>query len=274
MRRQLARRFPSVAAAYHTYRLARQNRSSGAARTPYGFLFDGPAMMQAGEFETGEAAVLQRLLAQADTFIDVGANVGFFSCLALHLGRHVIAIEPPGDNLQRLMQNIVQNRWDGAEIFPIALGRRAGIGTIFGDGTGASLVPGWSGTSDVWKRLVPVTTLDTLLASRPHDERLVVKIDVEGFELDVLDGAQETMRRSPKPAWLVEICLTEHHSSGLNPNFMRTFERFWQAGYEAATAAEIRQAVTRDDVSRWVDSRRRDFGSINYVFEAARPHQE
>lgn len=273
VRRRLARRFPSIAAAYHTYRLARQNRPSGAVRTPYGFVFDGPAMMQAGEFEAGEAAVLQRLLAEADTFVDVGANVGFFSCLALQLGKHAIAIEPPGDNLQLLMQNITTNGWKGAEVFPLAVGHRAGVGTIFGGGTGASLVPRWSGTSDVWKRLVPMTTLDTILASRPRKERLVIKIDVEGFELNVLDGARETMKRSPKPMWLVEICLTEHHADGLNPNFASTFEQFWDAGYEASTANQNRRAVTPDDVARWVASRARDFGSINFVFEAAARQQ-
>lgn len=235
--------------------------------TPRGFLFAGHSAMEAGTFEPFEATFIADNARRARALIDVGANAGYFACIARREGQHVIAVEPLSANVQLLMTNVASNGWDDIEVVPVGLSAKPGFAELYGGGTGASLIENWSGTSSVWRRLVPVTTLDILLAGRFPGDRLLIKIDVEGAELDVLKGATETLRRLPAPLWLVEINLTEHHPSGLNPAFVEVFRLFWQHGYACSTADEERRIVTDDDIQRWVAHRQRDFGNINYIFE-------
>ena len=66
-----------------------------------------------------------------------------------------------------------------------------------------------------------VNTLDRLLEDRFLDQRLVIKIDVEGNEKALLLGASETLDRKPASAWLVEIGLTENFRRFDQPSLFR-----------------------------------------------------
>jgi hypothetical protein len=75
--------------------------------TPYGFKLIGSHSvhhqgMQAGLFEPEETEVIRHHLRKADVFIDVGANIGFYSCIARSDGKYVVAIEPLIQNLRYL----------------------------------------------------------------------------------------------------------------------------------------------------------------------------
>jgi FkbM family methyltransferase len=222
--------------------------------------------MQDGSFEPQEVAFLRARLPQADVFVDIGANAGYFTCLARRHGKAVVAVEPAAHNLNLLFRNIRANGWDDVEVFPVGLAARPGLGTLYGDGTGASLLTRWAGASEVWRRTIPLTTVDVLLANRFRDRRLLIKLDVEGAEDGVLAGARETLARHPAPTWLVEICFSENFPDGINPCFQSVFERFWSAGY-AAASLEAGRPVLREDVARWLREGRRDFGYVSFIFE-------
>jgi FkbM family methyltransferase len=222
--------------------------------------------MQDGSFEPQELAWLRRRLPTADVFVDVGANAGYFTCMARHSGTRVVAIEPAAQNLGLLLSNVQANGWSDVEVFPLGLAGQPGLGTLYGDGTGASLVTRWAGVSDAWQRTIPLTTLDVLLGGRFEQLRLLIKIDVEGTEHAVIDGAPGTLARRPAPTWLVEVCFTENFPNGVNPHFREVFERFWDAGYRARSL-DANRAVLRDDVERWLRNGRRDFGYVSYTFE-------
>jgi len=266
LKRFVVQRCPSLIAAYHTFRSARETFRHPTKPTPFGFRMKGHGSMQRGDFERGETALVRQLLPDVSTFVDVGANVGFFSCLARQAERHVVAVEPSAQNLDLLLGNLAENGWTDVEVYPVALAREPGIATLYGEGTGASMVRRWSGTSEVWRRLVPVSTLDVLLDNRFAGERLMIKIDVEGLEYAVLAGASNTLTRQPSPTWLLEVCLTEHHPGGRNPDFAAVFETFWRHGYEARTADTEHRLVGPEDVARWIAAGARDFGWINFLF--------
>jgi FkbM family methyltransferase len=266
LKRYVVHGCPSLVAAYHTFRSARETFRHPTKPTPFGFSMKGHGSMQRGDFERGETALVRELLPRVSTFVDVGANVGFFSCLARQAGLHVVAVEPSAQNLDLLLGNLTENGWTDVEVYPVALAREPGIATLYGEGTGASMVRRWSGTSEVWRRLVPVSTLDVLLDNRFPGERLMIKIDVEGLEHAVLAGAKNTLTREPSPIWLLEVCLTEHHPGGRNPDFAAVFETFWRHGYEARTADSDNRLVRPEDVARWVAAGARDFGWINFFF--------
>jgi hypothetical protein len=128
------------------------------------------------------------------------------------------------------------------------------------------LLPGWAGASEKSYKIVPVTTLDVIVNTRFDGLPLLIKLDVEGFEIDVLKGGQRTLSLNPRPTWLVEIVLNEHFPGGLNDRYYETFEAFWRHGYQATTADEEQRRVNPDDVIRWAKQGSVGFGSHNYLF--------
>lgn len=213
-----------------------------------------------------EAELILRELERADVFVDIGANVGLHTMLACSVGRHVVAVEPLQTNVLRLCANLVQNDYSDVEIYPMAMGERAGVATLFGSGTGASLIEGWSGTPTSYARGVPINTLDAIVATRFEGARLLVKVDAEGGELGLLRGALATLDRVPRPVWLVEVSLAQHHPAGSNPSFLDTFRLFWDHGYSAWTTEDPAMPVSSEEARRWAETGFVEFGSSNYVF--------
>lgn len=224
--------FPILGSFYRTWRDT-QSQLRRFKVTPYGFKFAGNNAMETGNFELKETEILIKSLADTDVFIDVGANVGFYTCLSRSLGKKTIAFEPLYQNLRYLYRNLAENSWDDVEVYPVGLSDRPGIVALYGAGTGASLIKGWAGSSESISQMIPTSTMDIILQKRFVGKRLTIKLDVEGVELAVLNGALGILQQSPRPFWLLEIDLDKHHPKGRNPYFIQVFETFWRYGYEA-----------------------------------------
>ncbi len=251
---------------------AYMSRSTKMKMTPLGFKLIGSNVihhlaMQEGKFEPEETILFKEHFRNADVFVDVGANIGFYTCLARLADKHVIAVEPLPKNLEYLYANILANDWTDIEVFPVGLSDSPGLATLYGgSSTGASLIVHWAGASQLFRRIISVSKLDILLGDRLAGKKILIKIDVEGAEYPVLLGATNVMCIQPKPTWIVEICLNEFHPDGMNPNFQDTFNLFWQYGYEARTADRQNQLIQRADVDRWIKNGQCDFGTFNYKF--------
>lgn len=139
---------------------------------------------------------------------------------------------------------------------------------IYGGGTGASLVKGWSGIPISYATLVPMSTLDFVLGNRFWGERCLVLVDIEGAERWMLEGASNFLRRIPKPIWMMEITVNEHqpHGIAINPNLWVTFETFWNAGYEAWTANDSCRMVCRQEVESMASGGTDSLGTRNFLF--------
>jgi FkbM family methyltransferase len=133
-------------------------------------------------------------------FIDVGANIGYFTGLMSRLAGpagKVLAIEPEPQNLKLLKRNIALNHLTNVEVHACALGaagRTARLGLYKAANRGRhSLVDLGSRPSIE----VPVRKLDELTSKTSGvTSWSLVKIDVEGYEGFVLDGASETLART------------------------------------------------------------------------------
>ena len=145
-------------------------------------------------FRRGDSTLLRRLLRPGATFVDVGANVGSLSLLAWTRVRphgRVVAIEPHPRTYRFLAGNVALNAF-AIETYNLAVGHEPGELSFTSlrsdDQNRARLPPEHPGTGV----RVAVTTLDRLLGDIDVD---LLKIDTEGFELHVLAGATETLKR-------------------------------------------------------------------------------
>ena len=264
----LVERFPKLAMAYRLINASWYLTDEPQA-TPLGFKLIGNRAMQRGEFEVEETAVVRALLPTADVFVNVGANIGYYCCIAASMGKKVVACEPIALNLQYLIKNIEANHWsDRVEIFPLALNDKSGAVRIYGNGTGASLLMGWSGPHEQYPTMVATATMDEVLGSRFPGMRCLILIDIEGSEKAMLDGALAMLNRQPKPIWMVEITSVEHQPKSvvINPHFEATFQMFWDRGYEAWTATRQSRRIFPTDVERIVRREQYALPTHNFLF--------
>jgi len=237
--------------------------------TKFGFSLAGCPPMAKDGWEVDEIEAFIELMATHDAVVDIGANVGFYSCLAASQGKHTIAFEPSSRNLNFLYKNLWDNQFLDVEVLPLGLARQSGLGRIYGFSDMASLVPGWAQARNEEFSLIPLTTLDLMLAGRFRNQKLFIKMDVEGYESEVLAGASKTMDLDPKPTWMVEILLSgETIPGGISQKFSETFDVFWGHGYQCRMLNAERTPVERADVSRWVSDGRVESGAKDFLFSA------
>jgi FkbM family methyltransferase len=263
--RTLVERSPSVAAAYRAARDEWHAQRSLARRTPRGYLLHARQDMVDERFEPLETGLVSELLGRADVFVDLGANVGYYTCLARSVGLRCVAIEPLQSNLRFLLRNIAENGWSDVEVLPVALSDSTGVARLHGGGTGASLLRDWEGTAETFAAYVPTARLDDLLGDRFAGLQLLVKMDVEGTEAAALKGAVDTLGRTPRPMWLVEIGLAEHRRHA-NPWFAETFRMFLDRGYQGFAVAPEPIPIVMKAVEQWNRAGRVPVGTGNYLF--------
>lgn len=216
-----------------------------------GFEFAGTAFLHDPDSEREERQCLSDQMAHTDIFIDIGANYGLYSCMAASKGLQVAAVEPESGNLRFLMSNVRKNDFP-VEIFATALGSDPGVMKIYGDGDTASLVEGWASASSAFSAMVPVNTMDNLFADRWAGQRILIKVDVEGFELTVLKGAVRTLARSPGPVWLIETFPRMYDADrSENCDFMPVFDLMFENGYECRHS-QGGFPVDRAQIHRWM----------------------
>ena len=156
------------------------------------------------EFE--DMAFFLHALRPEDRFVDVGANVGAFTVLAAGAaGARGIALEPGAEAFAALEDHVRLNRLDGrVALFQAAAGREAGeLSFTQGlDTLNHVLRPGETASRIV---RVPVHRLDDLVPDIDDPVKaILVKIDVEGWEQEVLLGAQRLLSRTGPVALMLE----------------------------------------------------------------------
>ncbi len=130
-----------------------------------------------------EMLVWKNWLRPGDLFVDVGANVGSYTIWAGDLGANVIAIEPAPDTCIRLQENVTMNGYP-VEIVRAAASSLNGAARFTTDRDCVNHL------DPLGDATVLTVELDEIIGSRTVDG---MKIDVEGFEIEVLEGCRAAL---------------------------------------------------------------------------------
>jgi FkbM family methyltransferase len=256
---------------YKAYRYIKDKKDvyETPSKTALGFNFSGNDAMVNGSFESIETELLLRLIPANDVFINVGANIGYYCCMALQLNKKTIAFEPINSNLQYLYRNIKANKWENnVEIYPIALSNSTGLISIFGEGTGASLIKGWANTPEDDVTIVPCTTMDNIIEDKLGNKSCLILVDVEGAEKMMLEGASKILKLTNKITWMIEISINEHLANGnvINPNLIKTFDIFYNNNYYAWSAEVNGRSIERIELLDIINTGIDTIKTHNFIF--------
>ncbi len=175
--------------------------------------------MREGWFEFAEQAIWWLYLRPGDCVIDCGAHVGLFTLLAAHaVGEYgkVIAIEPNPVTAAILRKNVEAAGARNVEVIQAAAGAQRGSITLHaGSGSASaysSSVASVASASDV---AVDAIAIDDLIRERNIDSVAMLKIDVEGAELDAWKGCAASARDGRIALAMVEFTEANQHAAGL-----------------------------------------------------------
>jgi len=164
-----------------------------------------------------ERAWIRGFVTPGDVIVDIGANVGVYSVFFAELvgpQGSVFAFEPDPQNFARLKRTTAAL----ARVFPLeaAVGDETGSIQLF-QSKGLNFDHRtYSNPDDEYSVEVAITRLDDVAALK--DARIkLVKIDVQGFEMSVLGGGEDTLARNPDAKVLLEYYPWGLASSGSSP---------------------------------------------------------
>lgn len=188
-------------------------------------LLDG-AFLSAGYYEKDITELVRKELKKGDVFVDLGANIGYYTLLAAKLVGQVgkvYAFEPAPENFNMLMKNITANRYLNITAVQKAISDTTGTSNLFlseynkGDHrlydpqeaviyeeNGKHNYDDHSYGNRRKSVSVGVVTLDGFLLSK-HSTVDFMKIDIQGFEGKALYGAALILKRSPKLKLVMEF---------------------------------------------------------------------
>lgn len=182
-----------------------------------------------GIFEQEESAWVKEILRLGMTFVDVGANIGYFSFLASSIvgtAGKVYSFEPSEYAYARLKKTLESNNIQNIYAVNSALGDVVETRTLLtqGDNTHSpSFVP----SSGIFLNVAQVVTLDDFVLKNGIENIDLIKIDVEGFEPNVIKGMHTIMSNGTVKRILIEIYddwLVQNNSSAvLLDSLIRSF---------------------------------------------------
>lgn len=226
---------PALPSGYHAY--------PGPGGWTYLDLRESPMMLARvlRVYEASKFRALRTVLRPRDVFVDVGANKGDFSLTAARLMRDtgtVLCVEPEPANVAWIERSVARNHYQSVEVLPVALADRSGTATLhLGEKSGWHSLVKHHEVATTGELTVPTVTLDDVLAERGLARVDAIKIDVEGAENTVLDGASRTFEGTHRMTVLLDL----HPRRGVDP--IATCARLEQWGFSLCEPDDIHRPL-------------------------------
>lgn len=198
-----------------------------------------------GHWEPNVSAVIREVLQPGDVFVDVGANIGYDSLLAgtcVGSAGAVVAIEAVPDTFARLEHNIRLNSVKNIRAVQRAASDRPGVLTLH-QVSEANTGRATTRPQGAVLAEVEAAPLDAILSADERARVRLIKIDIEGGELPVLNRLLDTLTMYPQTLEVV-VELSEHESN----EAAGVFARFLALGFEAFA---IENEYSYEWYSRW-----------------------
>lgn len=219
------------------------DRGEVLVRTEMGYLMcsaSDPArlssLLEAGELERGTRMLIQKILRPGDVFVDVGANIGIHTLAAARALRgrgKIIAFEPYEPTKRMLEKTVFINGFtDLVTIHQAAVSNKIGNHKLFLGSTSGhhSLFVLKESTDGIQPSVdVPLVRLDDVIAL--HQKIDLIKINAEGAELEVMEGAAELFARSPDIMLIIEFGTSHIRRTGCQAEEWLQF--FWGLGLDS-----------------------------------------
>lgn len=203
-------------------------------------------------YEELETAFMLRALRRGTTVLDVGANRGYYTLLASQRvgprGR-VIAFEPSARERRFLKANLFLNRCRNVVVESFALGGASGAADLYvveGYSTGCNCLRSRQAELPGYTTTVSMRTLDEYVKGQGIDHVDLLKMDIEGAELEVIRGASRFLRRRPRPIIVCELIDQLTHLWGYEPG--ETIAHLSELGFEwfcLSTQGSLRPLCSR-----------------------------
>jgi FkbM family methyltransferase len=214
--------------------------------------------MLVGWYEYPTTFWMRKLIQPGMVVADIGAHVGYFSCLLSRLvgptGK-VLAFEPSPENFPILVHNLSRQRYYNSFPYQVAVSDKKDHALLYisPGHSNHSLVSGF--TKAVGTINIETISIDQFLASNDLDNIDLVKIDVEGAEHKVLTGMVQLLSNANHLAIIIEVNPNALHAAGSTPQILLTL----LASYGFLT----RQILPNGDLA---DSKNQNFGeSPNFL---------
>jgi len=159
--------------------------------------------------EVFSTAHVQKIITEEMTIIDIGANIGYYALLESQLAQkgHVFAIEPVLGNYTTLIKNIALNNCNNISTYNFAIGNIDGnLDMYIYDKCNWSSFTKIPEGNIIATRKVPIFTLDSFIESHLPRNPHFIRMDVEGFEYEIVMGMQKTL----KTAIPLILCIEMH----------------------------------------------------------------
>jgi len=213
------------------------------------------------EFE--DMSFVLHMLRREDLFIDVGANIGAYSVLAAGVvGAQCISLEPIPETFHKLMQNIKLNGLSGiVDARNIGVGREEGI--LRFTTTLDTMNHVYSETdSNSFDTIDIITSTLDIIAGDVHPQ--LIKIDTEGFEGQVVAGAETVLTDDALAAVIVEV---NERINLYGPNDLSLHKKMLDYGFSAFTYAPFERTLIS------LDRVKRESGNIIYIRDIDRVNE-
>jgi FkbM family methyltransferase len=231
-----------------------------------------------GFYEPVQVAIFRALCSVSSSFVDVGANIGLYTCLAardLPADGLIVSFEPIPENVSYLKANVVQNNHrPDVRIEQAAVGEADRTVTIHLDNQiGTHSISRSNTSGGAGKSLqVPMRSLDSYCRESALQGIDLIKIDVEGYDGHTLHGAQNMLERF-KPTILVEFSPQALRNCGFAPN--RLIETVCDLHEEVFIIDEKHQSIHRSSRAELLTLASRNAGRVwhsNLVAVTKREH--
>jgi FkbM family methyltransferase len=149
---------------------------------------------------------VKKILKKGDVVLDIGANMGYYCLLESKLvGKKgkVYAIEPVKSNIDVLKFNIFLNKYENIQIDHLAIGNENGhVDMFLTDKSNRHSIFKYEESTDKKER-VPIMKLDTFVEKEGIKKIDFIRMDPEGYECEIIDGALNTLEKY-KPKMFIE----------------------------------------------------------------------